>query len=173
MEWLHRLFSRNTGHTVPAATYGESLHTANDERIMELEREIAESRAKIASYRTTARLDNRPASRSAGRGVPDLKALSSRYDDTDHDDLQAHIDDLEDMLDDYDVLSDGYENIENEIDRLQTRLDAMENRSHGVDYIDLIHRDPDYYLNGGYEDNDTCNDFDRGCDYDTTDDEDW
>lgn len=140
---------------------------------MELEREIAESRAKIASYRETARHDNRLVSRGAGHGVPDLKALSGQYDDTDPDDLQAHIDDLEDMLDDYDVLSAGYENIENEIDRLQMRLDAMENRSHGVDYTDLIHRDPDYYLNGGYDGNDSCNDFDRGCDYDTTDDEEW
>lgn len=137
---------------------------------MELEQEIAESKAEIARYRKIARQDNQSTPYNGDNSRRDLKAIARQYDDTDPDDLQAHIDDLEDMLDDYDILSDGYSSIENEIDRLQSRLDIMESRSHGTSYIDLIHQNPDYYLNGGDAGNDSFNDFDSDYNYDVTDD---
>lgn len=140
---------------------------------MELEQEIAESKAEIARYRKIARQDNQSTPYNGDNSRRDLKAIARQYDDTDPDDLQAHIDDLEDMLDDYDILSDGYSSIENEIDRLQSRLDIMESRSHGTSYIDLIHQNPDYYLNGGDAGNDSFNDFDSDYNYDVTDDNEW
>ena len=140
---------------------------------MELEQEIAESKAEIARYRKIAKQDNQSTPWNGDSSRRDLKAIARQYDDTDPDDLQAHIDDLEDMLDDYDILSDVYSNIENEIDRLQSRLDIMESRSHGTSYIDLIHQNPDYYLNGMDADNDSYDDFDRDYDCDLADDSDW
>lgn len=95
----------------PAWNCGRGYDAAYDEHIDRLNREISESKRRIAEY-----------SRMAGGSVsPDL-------DDCDLDELQCRMDELESRLDSCDVMSEDYDTIQDEIDMLQDRIDEIENR---------------------------------------------
>lgn len=143
--WLSNKSNANLYNT-PYQNHTYAQDTDYDANVRQLQREIKNSKNKIAEY----------------KGIIGNKETLN-IDEYDADELQVQIDELEDQLDQCDVSSHRYDVIQDKLDMLQERMDEIDD----LDMYDVLHDDFD---NLYMDDIDTM-DFDSGyMDFDRDDD---